>query len=103
MKGTAVKKLSEDDVEHLFQDKHLVVAGKASIATIVFLSDRVRELEKTIHKAAKLKDEYRLLMTVPGIHKILALTIMYETSPIKRFKKVGKYASYSRCVRSKRL
>ena len=103
MKGTAVKKLSEDDVEHLFQDKHLVVAGKASIATIVFLSDRVRELEKTIHQVAKLKDEYRLLMTVPGIQKILALTIMYETGPIERFEKVGNYASYCRCVGSRRL
>ena len=103
MKGTAVKKLSEDDVEHLFQDKHLVVAGKVSIATILFLAEKIKQLEKTLHKVAKLKDEYRLLMTVPGIQKILALTIMYETGPIERFAKVGNYASYCRCVGSRRL
>jgi len=103
MNGNAVKKLSEEDVEHLFHDKHLVVAGKASIATIVFLAEKIKELEKTIHKVAKLKDEYELLMTVPGIHKVLALTIMYETGSIERFEKVGNYASYCRCVGSKRL
>jgi len=42
-------------------------------------------------------------MTVPGIQKILALTIMYETGPIERFEKVGNYASYCRCVGSRRL
>jgi transposase len=103
MNGNAVKKLSEEDVEHLFSDKHLQVAGTISIATIRFLSDRIREVEKIITKAAKLKDEYELLMTVPGIQKILALTNMYETGPIERFEKVGNYASYCRCVGSKRL
>jgi len=103
MNGNIVKKLSEEDVEHLFRDKHLIVAGKASIATIVFLRERIQQIEKTIHKVAKLKDEYTLLMTVPGIQKILGLTIMYETGPIERFEKVGNYASYCRCVGSKRL
>ena len=103
MNGNAVKKLSEEDVEHLFHDKHLVVAGKASISTILFLTEKIKQLEKTIHKVAKLKDEYRLLITAPGIHKILALTIMYETGPIERFKKVGNYASYCRCVGSTRI
>jgi len=103
MNGNAVKKLSEDDVEHLFHDKHLVVSGKASISTILFLTEKIKQLEKTIHKVAKLKDEYTLLMTVPGIQKILALTIMYETGPIERFRKVGNYASYCRCVGSKRI
>jgi len=103
MNANAVKKLSEDDVAQLFQQEHLVVAGKASIATILFLSGRIKQLEKIIHKVAKLKDEYKLLKTVPGIWKILALTIMYETGPIERFAKVGNYASYCRCVGSKRI
>ena len=103
MNVNAVKKLSEDDVVQLFQQEHLVLSGKASIATILFLSGRIQQLEKIIHKIAKLKDEYKLLKTVPGIWKILALTIMYETGPIERFAKVGNYASYSQCVGSKRI
>jgi hypothetical protein len=60
-------------------------------------------LEKVIAKAAKLKSEYKLLKTVPGIWNILAQMIMLETGPIERFKKVGNYASYCRCVQSNRF
>jgi len=40
---------------------------------------------------------------VPGIGKILALTIMFETGDIQRFPDVGNYASYCRCVGSTKL
>jgi len=40
---------------------------------------------------------------VPGIGKILAKTIFLETGAISRFKKVGCYASYCRCVQTKRI
>jgi len=98
-----IKKLTEEDVEDIFQQEHLVLSGKASIATINFLGVRIQQIEKALHKCAKLKGEYKKLMTVPGIWKILALTIMYETGPIKRFAKVGNYTSYCRCVGSKRI
>jgi transposase len=67
------------------------------------LGARIQQIEKAVHKVAKLKSEYKLLMTVPGIGKILALTIMYEAGPIERFAKVGNYASYCRCVGSERI
>jgi transposase len=41
------------------------------------------------------------LLTIPGIGKILGLTIMLETGPIGRFQKVGNYASYCRKVSSR--
>jgi transposase len=103
LKVDEIKKLTEVDVEDIFQQEHLVQSGKASIATINFLGVRITQIEKTLHKSAKLKSEYKKLMTVPGIWKILALTIMYETGPIKRFSKVGNYTSYCRCVGSKRI
>jgi transposase len=103
LKVDEIKKLTEVDVEDIFQQEHLVQSGKASIATINFLGVRITQIEKTLHKSAKLKGEYKKLMTVPGIWKILALTIMYETGPIKRFVKVGNYTSYCRCVGSKRI
>jgi transposase len=43
------------------------------------------------------------LLTVDGIGKILAMTIMLETGDIRRFKSVGNYVSYCRCVKSVRL
>jgi len=98
-----VNKLREEDVEDIFQQEYLVLSGKASIATINFLGTRIEQIEKAVHKVAKLRREYKPLMTVPGIGKILALTIMYEAGPMERFAKVGNYASYCRCVGSKRI
>ena len=49
----------------------------------------------------KLTDPYDHLLTIPGVGKILGLTIMLETGPIDRFAKVGNYASYCRKVSTK--
>jgi transposase len=63
--------------------------------------DRViMQMEQRIEKHArdfKLQD-YRLLRTVPGIGKILALTILYETIDIKRFPTDKDFVSYCRLV-----
>jgi transposase len=47
--------------------------------------------------------EFKLLTSTPGIGEVLATTIMLETSTIERFAAVGNFASYARCVDSKRL
>ena len=103
MHVSTISKLTEEDLEELFEDEYLILSAKASISTIHFLRSRIVQLEKVIAKAAKLKSEYKLLKTVPGIWNILAQMIMLETGPIERFKKVGNYASYCRCVQSNRF
>ena len=67
MNANAIKKLNEEDLEELFEDEHLLLSAKASISTIHFLKSRITHLEKAIHKAVKLRNEYKLLKTVPGI------------------------------------
>jgi len=103
MHVSIISKLNEEDLEELFEDEYLILSAKASISTIHFLRSRIVQLEKVIAKAAKLRSEYKLLKTVPGIWNILAQMIMLETGPIERFKKVGNYASYCRCVQSNRF
>jgi transposase len=103
MNGDEVGKLQEEDVEKIFGEKHIVLSGKANIAAIRFLLGRIKEIEKAVLKVARLKGEYKKLLTVPGIGKILALTIMFETGDIQRFPDVGNYASYCRCVGSTKL
>jgi transposase len=51
----------------------------------------------------RLKDEFKALLSVSGIGQILGLTIMLETGDIGRFAKVGHFASYCRCVGSRKL
>ena len=43
------------------------------------------------------------LISIPGVGKVLGLTIMLETGPASRFASAGHYASYSRKVPSVRL
>ena len=38
------------------------------------------------------------ITSIPGVGKILGMTILLETGPIERFAQVGQYSSYSRCV-----
>ena len=103
MDGDEVIKLQEKEVENIFGGRHLVLSGKANIAAMRFLLEKIKEIEKAVLQEARLKGEYKKLLTVPGIGKILALTIMYETGDINRFPDVGNYASYCRCVGSTRL
>jgi len=103
MSSNEIKRLTEDDIEGMFKDDHLILAGKTNIATMHFLKERIEGIEKAVLKEARLRDEYTKLLTVPGIGKILAMTIMYETGDIGRFKAAGNYVSYCRCVASKRI
>jgi transposase len=45
---------------------------------------------------------YHYIQGLPGIGRILALTISMETGPIARFPQDGQYASYCRGVPSKK-
>ena len=47
-----------------------------------------------------MEPSYAGLITLPGIGKILGLTIMLETGPISRFPEVGNYVSYCRKAES---
>ncbi|MEZ8084174.1 transposase, partial [Enterovibrio norvegicus] len=61
------------------------------------------QVECFIEKNAKQHSpkDYLLLQTVPGIGRILALTILYEIGNIQRFPSVQHFASYSRLVKCK--
>jgi transposase len=98
-----IYKLKEENVKEIFDDPNLVTIVKHSLGTIHFLKRKVKEIEKDILGQVKLRKEFILLKTIPGIGDILALTIMLEVGDITRFKKVGNYSSYCRCVKTNRL
>lgn len=102
MPGNEVKKLKEQDIDGLFSHRHLVLAAKTNVATILFLKERIREIEKEALGLLKPHHEFICLQTMPGIGNILALTIMLEIGDIDRLPKVGDYSSYCRCVNSTR-
>jgi transposase len=96
-----VKRLKEDRISPLLEgNEDLAMAGRVSKEAIDFLTRQIRKIEGVVEKKVALKEAYRYLLTLPGVGKILALTIMLETGPIFRFEQVGDYVSYCRKVPS---
>ena len=96
-----VKALREDRIGPLLEgDEDLALAGGVSKETIDFLTHEIRRIEGVVERRIRLREEYRYLLTLPGVGKILALTIELETGPIGRFPTVGDYVSYCRKVPS---
>lgn len=96
-----VKALRKDRVAPLLsRNDDLALAGAVSKEAIDFLTRQIKTIETVIVERRELREPYTSLLTMPGVGKILALTIMLETGPISRFEKVGNYASYCRKVSS---
>lgn len=98
-----VKQLTLDAVSAVFEDANVILAIQSSLRVMGCLREQISEVEQAVHRQVRLRPGYRELLTVPGIGKILALTIMLETGDINRFPGVGNYVSYSRLVGSSYL
>ena len=98
-----VKQLTPKAVDATFEDSNVALAVKSNVKVLDCLLEQIDLLEHAVHGQVKLRKSYKRLLTVPGIGKILALTIMLETGDISRFREVGNYVSYSRLVGSSHL
>ncbi len=106
LKPDDVKALRTNRIAPLLEhDEDLALAGQVSKDSIDFLTRQIKTVERVLEKKMDLREGYGELRTLPGVGKILGLTIMLETmletGPISRFTKVGNYASYCRKVSSK--
>lgn len=66
------------------------------------LGQSIERLEKAVFKSARQLPCYELLNTLPGVGKILGMTITMEVGAVGRFKSAGNFASYCRTVDSQR-
>ena len=75
---------------------------EADLALAERLDEIIRSLERTIGRQATVDDPetLALLKTIPGVGRILALTLLYELHDVRRFPKVGDFLSYARLVKS---
>lgn len=99
-----LRRLDEKSLQQLCEgDPSRVLAIQSNRAVLRCLDEQVKHLEKTILTQARMRPDFEKLLTIDGIGNILGMTIMYEVGSIDRFKKVGHFASYARCVGSKRI
>jgi len=71
MSVRAIKHFMEIDAES-FDSPHLVLAAKNNIAAIHFLTEKIKSIEKEVKSQIKLREQFKWLLTIPGIGDILA-------------------------------
>ena len=86
--------------EH-FPDPDVRKSIEVNLALLDHYDELLNDIELHITRTAKVHDAdaFDRLRSVPGIGKILALTILYEIHNIARFPSVQRFASYSRLVK----
>jgi transposase len=77
---------------------------EADLAMATHLDEVIHSLERTILHQAKVDDPdtLEILRTIPGVGRILSLTLLYELHDIGRFPRVQDFLSYARLVKSQK-
>jgi transposase len=90
----------EGVAEH-FPDPVVRQSIALDLALLERYDDLLRDLELSLARQAKQHDPqaFQLLRSIPGVGKILALTILYEIHDVGRFDRVQEFASYARLVK----
>ena len=89
-------------VGELIPDPVVRASVEADLALAAHLDEVIRALEGTISDQAKVEDPDTLerLQTIPGVGRILSLTLLYELHDVARFPRVQDFLSYARLVKS---
>lgn len=102
IRGDAVWELTPETIFDHFEDELQGLATLANWEVLTRLNDQIRMLERVLEPRLRDDEAYQVLTTMPGVGRILGMTIALETGQIERFRTVGNYASYCRCVPSGR-
>jgi len=89
------------DVAEAFDDPMVKKNIEADLALSARYDSLIADIEKSVLREARAHDRNTLLClnTVPGIGKVLGLTLLYEIGDIDRFDSVQRFASYARLVK----
>ena len=91
---------NRDGIPDTFTDSSVRKSMEADLALVAVYDQLIREVELHIVRTVKAHDpdSFLRLQSLPGVGKILALTILYEIHDIRRFPSVQDFASYARLV-----
>jgi len=97
-----VKAMSIEDAQARFTAPADQLLSGEQIGLMKQLAESIAKIEKHILAVAAAWTSFQRVQEVPGIGRILGLTIALETGDPKRFADAGNFASYCRCVKSLR-
>lgn len=101
--GTTISGYRNSHLKEVFEDEAIFESAHCLIDCIRFFKQKITQLEKSITKKIKTRQEYSQISSIAGFGPILTLTIVLETGEISRFRNDGNYVSYCRGVGSKRI
>ena len=99
---TRVKSMSVEEAQGLFTAPADQLLSGEQIVLTDHLRQSIAKIEKHVLEVTREWPTLRRVQDVPGIGKILGLTIALETGDPKRFADAGNFASYCRAVKSLR-
>jgi transposase len=98
-----LKALTPREAPQLYEHPANQLIAQVQVEHIGALEESIQRIEKAVLGCARDLPLYEKLLTLPGIGRILAMTITLEVGDIARFQTDGDFASYCRTVDSRRL
>lgn len=98
-----IKRLDAESLKDFFVDADNLFSARHALQLIQQITRQIEDIEAFVLDRCHASRQYEQLTGVPGIGKILGMTILLETGPIERFPQVGHYSSYARCVPSDKI
>ena len=99
----AAKKLEPKQAPKLYEHPANQLIAQVQVEHIGALAKSIHRIEKAVLDCAREIPLYEKLLTLPGVGRILGMTLTMEVGDISRFKTAGDFASYCRMVDAKRL
>lgn len=100
---TRIKQMEPEEGEKLFEHPCDRMISRMDVEMSDQLEQSIQEIERTVLKMVKPMPHFQVLSSIPGVGKILSMTIALETVDPNRFASAGNFASYCRCVKTDRV
>lgn len=94
-------KANRTDIAQAFPNGSLRTMIELDVDLINSYDEQIKKLDLYLEQNAKIDnpDTFFRLQSIPGVGRILAMTMLYEIHDIQRFPKVGQFLSYCRLVK----
>jgi transposase len=96
------KKMTPEGAVKLYSHPANQLIARIQAELMEAMAEKIHRLEKAVLASAREIPLYERLLTIPGIGRILGMTITMEVGDIRRFKSDGHFASYCRMVGARR-
>jgi len=102
--GKLLYKANREGVTEAFTDPSMRKSVEVDFEVIRTLDKQIQMIELYLVNQAKTHDAFafHLLRSIPGVGKILAMTLLFEIQDIARFDRVQDFSSYARLIRPRK-